>query len=95
MGLVEHRSSMQGTVVKVVSPAGVSVRVGDPVVILESMKMEHVVAALVTGTVHSVSVAAGDTVGRGDPLVLVDEGALPRGPRFEGLVPGRRAPDPT
>jgi acetyl-CoA carboxylase carboxyltransferase component len=80
MGLVEHRSLLPGTVVKVVTPVGMTVRAGDPVVILESMKMEHVVAAKATGTITSVSVTAGDAIGRGDLLVQVDEVDLPMTP---------------
>ena len=80
MGLVEHLSPLPGTVVRVVTSLGTTVRTGDPIVILESMKMEHVVAAKATGTITSVSVTAGDAVGRGDHLVQVDEVALPPAP---------------
>src|SRR5580700_2467372 len=80
MGLVEHLSPLPGTVVRVVTPLGTTVRTGDPIVILESMKMEHVVAAKATGTITSVSVTAGDAVGRGDHLVQMDEGSLPPAP---------------
>ena len=67
MGLVEHLSPLPGTVVRVVTSLGATVRTGDPIVILESMKMEHVVAAKATGTITSVSVTAGDAVGRRGP----------------------------
>jgi acetyl-CoA carboxylase carboxyltransferase component len=77
MGLVDHLSPLPGTVVKVAAPVGATVRAGDPVVILESMKMEHVVVAEVTGTVASVAVTVGDAVVRGDVLVKVDEVDLP------------------
>jgi acetyl-CoA carboxylase carboxyltransferase component len=76
MGLVEHLSPLSGTVVRVVTSLGTTVRTGDPIVILESMKMEHVVAAKATGTITSISVTTGDAVGRGDRLVQVDEVAL-------------------
>ncbi|MGP0028900.1 MAG: carboxyl transferase domain-containing protein [Acidimicrobiales bacterium] len=80
MGSVEHLSPLPGTVVKVVTSVGTTVRMGDPIVILESMKMEHVVAAKATGTITSVSVTAGDAIGRGDLLVQVDEGDVPPAP---------------
>jgi acetyl-CoA carboxylase carboxyltransferase component len=80
MGLVDHRSPLPGTVVKVMAPVGATVRAGDPVVILESMKMEHVVAADVAGTVASVAVTAGDAVLRDDLLVKVDEVDIPAAP---------------
>jgi acetyl-CoA carboxylase carboxyltransferase component len=74
---------MPGTVVKVMAPVGATVRAGDPIVILESMKMEHVVEAHVSGTIASLSVTVGDAVIRDDPLATIDEVDLPSAP-----VPG-------
>jgi acetyl-CoA carboxylase carboxyltransferase component len=88
MGLVEHLSPSPGIVVKVVTPLGTTVRIGEPIVILESMKMEHVVAAKATGAITSVSVTAGDAVGRGDVLVQVDEVALPSAPTTDDSSQG-------
>ena len=50
-------------------------RVGplDPVVVLESMKMEIPVLADVSGTVAEIVVAPGDVVHDGDPLVVITE----------------------
>jgi acetyl-CoA carboxylase biotin carboxyl carrier protein len=50
---------------------GDRVRADDPVVILESMKMEIPVLAEVPGTVSEVVVASGDVVTDGDPLVVI------------------------
>jgi acetyl-CoA carboxylase carboxyltransferase component len=55
---------------------GDAVRQGRPVVILESMKMEHEVPAPVTGRVHSVGIALGDTVAAGQELLVVEDGDL-------------------
>jgi acetyl-CoA carboxylase carboxyltransferase component len=92
MGLVEHLAPMPGTVVKVVTPLGTTVRMGDPIVILESMKMEHLVEATATGTITSVSVTAGDAIGRGDRLVQVDERALPPAPTTDDSPRREQAP---
>jgi acetyl-CoA carboxylase biotin carboxyl carrier protein len=43
----------------------------DPVVILESMKMEIPVLAEVAGSVVEIVVADGDVVNDGDPLVVI------------------------
>ncbi|MGB7961411.1 MAG: biotin/lipoyl-binding carrier protein [Propionicimonas sp.] len=43
----------------------------DPVVVLESMKMEIPVLADVVGTVTEIVVAVGDVVRDGDPLVVI------------------------
>ncbi len=62
---------MQGTVVAVVVSAGEPVHDGQPLVVLESMKMEHVVAATNSGIVAHIVVAIGDTVMPGDALVSI------------------------
>jgi acetyl-CoA carboxylase biotin carboxyl carrier protein len=50
---------------------GQQVAPADPVVILESMKMEIPVLAEVAGSVVEVVVADGDVVNDGDPLVVI------------------------
>jgi acetyl-CoA carboxylase carboxyltransferase component len=67
-------SPMSGTVAAVLVGPGDTVREGRPVVILESMKMEHEVPAPSTGRIHSVAVKFGDTVAAGDELLVVAEG---------------------
>ena len=58
---------MQGTVVVVSVKPGDQVNAGRQLVVLESMKMEHVVAAPVSGRVAGVTVSAGETVKRNQP----------------------------
>src|SRR5664279_2591605 len=53
---------MAGTIVQVLVATGDVVRVGQSLVILESMKMEHVVQATEAGTVEGVAVIVGDSV---------------------------------
>ncbi len=62
-----------GTVVSVAVGAGERVSVGQALLVLESMKMEHVVEAAAAGTVESVAVSVGDAVQAGDELLRVDE----------------------
>ena len=62
---------IQGTVVSISASAGDEVLAGQPVLVMEAMKMEHVVVADVAGTLHSVSVAAGDTVLEGHPVAFL------------------------
>ena len=70
----EVRTPMQGTVVKVLVAVGDNVEAGDPVVVLEAMKMENNLLAACNGTVSEVRVAAGDLVGGGDLVVLIEPG---------------------
>jgi acetyl-CoA carboxylase carboxyltransferase component len=69
-------SPLAGTVVEVLAGPGDTVRAGRPVVILESMKMEHEVPAAVTGTVQVVVVSPGDTVAAGDELIVIADGVV-------------------
>jgi acetyl-CoA/propionyl-CoA carboxylase biotin carboxyl carrier protein len=62
---------MQGTVVKVLVALGDEVRSGEPVVVLEAMKMENQVLAERDGTVSAVGVAGGDPVAPGDLLIEI------------------------
>ncbi|HAQ22394.1 MAG TPA: carbamoyl phosphate synthase [Acidimicrobiaceae bacterium] len=63
---------MQGTIVKVLVAVGDSVEAGDPVCVLEAMKMENNVTADKSGTVSEVLVASGDSVGSGDLVVVIE-----------------------
>ena len=62
---------MQGTIVKVLVEVGAEVEAGQPVVVLEAMKMENQIQAEVAGKVSQVKVAPGDTVGAGDVVVVI------------------------
>ena len=64
-------AELVAAVMKVEVEVGQKVSAEDPVVILESMKMEIPVLAEVPGTVTEVVVASGDVVTDGDPLVVI------------------------
>src|SRR4051812_3681852 len=63
-----------GTVIAVEATAGTTVEPGGTVVVLEAMKMEHVVALPAGGTVRRVEVKPGDTVRQGQLLATVAHG---------------------
>jgi acetyl-CoA carboxylase carboxyltransferase component len=66
-------SPLQGTVVSIEVAEGDAVRAGQSLVVIESMKMEHVVAAPFAGVVAGIPVAVGDTVMPDGVLVDVEE----------------------
>jgi len=65
----EIRAEMVANVISVLVAAGESVTAGQPVVIMESMKMEIPVLAEFGGQVARVNVGAGDVVQEGDVMV--------------------------
>jgi len=67
---------MPGTVVSVAVEAGQQVEAGQPVLVLEAMKMQHRVSAPYAGTVTEIDVKPGDQVTAGAVLAVVEEVAL-------------------
>ncbi|MFB8240063.1 acetyl/propionyl/methylcrotonyl-CoA carboxylase subunit alpha [Kitasatospora purpeofusca] len=84
---------MPGTVTVVKTTAGESVRKGQPLLVLEAMKMEHVISAPHDGTVTELRAAAGATVAMEELLVVVTpaEAEAASGPAADGPVPAVRS----
>lgn len=64
-------SAMPGTVVDVLVTVGQVLKAGDPVLVIEAMKMENEVPAPVKGTVKAVHVKKGDSVNPDEALVEI------------------------
>jgi 3-methylcrotonyl-CoA carboxylase alpha subunit len=64
---------MPGTVVKVLAEQGQAVAAHQPLIVLEAMKMEHIVAAPYDGVVRRLLCAPGALVAKGASLVELDE----------------------
>ena len=62
---------MPGTVVKVLVEHHAEVAAGDPVLVLEAMKMQHTVSAPGAGTVTEINVQPGAQVAAGEVLAVV------------------------
>lgn len=65
------RSEVTGTVWKIQASPGATVAEGDPVVIVESMKMEIPVCATRGGVVQQVLVAEGERVTEEQPVAIL------------------------
>jgi acetyl-CoA/propionyl-CoA carboxylase, biotin carboxylase, biotin carboxyl carrier protein len=72
LGAGEIAAPMQGTILKVLVEPGQSVEPGDPVVILEAMKMETTLAATTAGVIKEISVVPGDTAAAGQVVAIVE-----------------------
>ena len=71
-GSISITAGAAGKVVDVVAAPGAAVKKGDPVVVLEIMKMETPFVAPQDGTVASVEVAKGETVESGAVLATMN-----------------------
>ena len=63
---------LQGTIISIAVAIGRTVRAGEPVLIMESMKMEHVITAPISGLVRALTVSEGDTVFEGHALAFIE-----------------------
>ncbi len=67
---------MQGTIVSFDVREGDAVRQGQQLLVMEAMKMEHVIHSPSSGIVRRITVGKGDTVFEGHPLVFIEEGEV-------------------
>ncbi len=71
-GPAEVVAPMPGSVLALHVSTGAVIEAGDPVVTLEAMKMEHVVAAPIAGTVTELRVRRTDQVARGQVIAILE-----------------------
>ncbi|MDD7327027.1 MAG: acetyl-CoA carboxylase biotin carboxyl carrier protein subunit [Lachnospiraceae bacterium] len=72
-GSLRIEAGAQGKVFKIAARPGTHVKPGDPVVVLEVMKMETPVVAQKAGTVATIDCKEGDAVDTGDLLATMNE----------------------
>lgn len=65
----EIKAPMPGLVLRIIAEAGQEVKKGDPLLVLESMKMENVLKSPGAGIVDKVMVSPGNAVEKGQTLV--------------------------
>ncbi len=71
-GSVRIEAGAAGKVFKIEANVGASVKAGDPVIIIEAMKMEIPVVAPKDGTVASIDCAVGDPCAAGQLLATLN-----------------------
>jgi acetyl/propionyl-CoA carboxylase alpha subunit len=75
-GTVAIKAPIQGTIVSVEVHEGDLVRKGQQLLIMEAMKMEHIIQADTSGIVRQLVVTKGDTIFEGHPLAFIEETAV-------------------
>ena len=95
-GAATVKSPLPGSIVKVMVKAGDSVKKGDTLLTMESMKMENIVASEYTGTVKNVLVQPGQNVMQDDKLVEIETVAVAAAPAAPKPAPAapKAAPAP-
>jgi len=68
----ELKSLMPGKITEVLVSQGQSVKMGEPVLKMESMKMEQVIVATSNGNIKKINVNAGDTVEVGLVMIVIE-----------------------
>ena len=65
-------SQIPGRVVKISSSKGETIKEGDPIVILESMKMQVAIKAHKSGVLKEIKVSEGSTVSRNEVVAIIE-----------------------
>ncbi|WP_457591522.1 biotin/lipoyl-containing protein [Geoglobus sp.] len=84
----EVRAEMSGSIVRILVKEGDAVRKGQPLLILEAMKMENEIVSPFDGTVESIEVGEGDKVQAGDVLVRINTGDVSDGSEGSAVAEG-------
>ena len=66
------RAPIQGTIIEILVGEGDTVVAGQDAVIMNAMKMEHVLQADIGGIVQEITVSVGDIIWEGHPLVFIE-----------------------
>ena len=72
-GVTVIQSHLQGTIVSIDIAEGDLVRKGQQIMVMNSMKMEHVIKSPISGLIKQITVTEGDAVYEEQPLVFIEE----------------------
>ncbi len=67
----EIRAPLSGSVIEILVAVGQKVNDGDPVMILEAMKMETEIRANASGTIQSIAINKGDSIQSDQSLMVI------------------------
>ncbi|MBU2644346.1 carbamoyl-phosphate synthase large subunit, partial [bacterium] len=72
-GVAQIKAAMQGTIVSIDIQPGQEIRKGQPLLVMNAMKMEHVVQSRWDGRIKQLLVQVGETVAFDQPLLVIEE----------------------
>ncbi|MCK5134407.1 MAG: biotin/lipoyl-binding protein [Bacteroidales bacterium] len=72
--VVSIEAPMPGKIIDLLVEEGAEVKQGEPIIILEAMKMQNEISSHVTGVVQSISVKKNDSVMKDDVLLYIRKG---------------------
>ncbi len=82
-GLSGIKSPMPGSVISIEAQEGTTIQKGQPLLILEAMKMESVIMSETNGVLQKVTIEKGQVVNEGDILFLIKEANKAKEATFE------------
>lgn len=71
---VSIEAPMPGKIIDILVEEGSEVKEGEPIIILEAMKMQNEIASHVTGVVKSITVKKNDSVMKDDVMIEIQKG---------------------
>jgi biotin carboxyl carrier protein len=71
-GIAEIRTAMPGKLVRVLVQVGAEIKQGEPVLVVEAMKMQNEMKSPKDGIVKEIHFAEGATVNAGDVLAIIE-----------------------
>lgn len=71
-GIVEIKTAMPGKLVRILAEQGAEIKQGEPVLVVEAMKMQNEMKSPKDGIVKEIRFAEGATVNAGDVLAIIE-----------------------
>lgn len=71
-GIVEIKTAMPGKLVRILAEQGAEIKQGEPVLVVEAMKMQNEMKSPKDGVVKEIRFSEGATVNAGDVLAIIE-----------------------
>ena len=72
-GTIPIKAPLQGTILSINITQNDEIVAGQPLLVMEAMKMEHTISSEISGIIKQITMNEGDTVKEGSPLFFIEE----------------------